>query len=317
MTDEAANSAANKSHQTLSTAQRTLLIKSASYASLCVALSLVLLKTWGWQETASVSLLSSLADSILDVFASAITFWAVRYSLSPADADHRFGHGKSEGLAALVQAFIIAGSGLYVCYEAISRIFSPREIAAPEIGLGVIIIATAATVMLVWFQRYVGRKTGSVAIKADAMHYQTDLMINLGVGLAIILTSWTGFTIIDPLVGMIIAIIVLNSVFGIMNHSLEILLDHEIPLEDRQSIEAIALAHPDVRGFHDMRTRYGGSNYIVQFHLELEADITLRRTHDILDDVEALVMQRYPECEILIHADPLGLHEERDGFDQS
>ena len=311
MTDEAAH---HEADAVLSTARRTLLIKSASYASLGVALSLVLLKAWGWQETASVSLLSSLADSVLDVFASAITFWAVRYSLSPADTDHRFGHGKSEGLAALVQALIIAGSGLYVCYEAISRIFTPREITAPEIGLGVSIIATAATVLLVWLQRYVGRKTGSVAIKADAMHYQTDLIINLGVGLAIILTSWTGFTIIDPLVGMIIAIVVLNSVFGIANHSLEILLDHEIPLEDRRTIEDMALAHPDVRGFHDMRTRFGGSHYIVQFHLELDADITLRRSHEILDDVEAQVIRRYPGCEILIHADPLGLPEQRDVF---
>ena len=300
---------------TLSTAQRTLLIKFASYASVIVALSLVLLKAWGWQETQSVSILSSLADSILDVLASAITSWAVRYSLSPADAEHRFGHGKSEGLAALVQALIIAGSGLYVCYEAINRILSPREIHAPEIGLGVIVIATVATIMLVGLQRYVGKKTGSVAIKADAMHYQSDLIINLGVGLAIILTSWTGFTIIDPLVGMVVAMVVLNSVFGIANRSLQILLDHEIPLEDRKTISAMALGHPDVRGLHDMKTRFGGNHYIVQFHLEMDPEITLRRTHEILDDVEAQVMRDYPGCEILIHADPEGLFEKRDGFD--
>lgn len=311
MADDATD---NTARQTLSPTQRTLLIKTASYASLGVALSLVLLKAWGWQETSSVSLLSSLADSILDVFASAITFWAVRYSLSPADAEHRFGHGKSEGLAALIQALIIAGSGLYVCYEAIRRIFSPQQITEPEIGLGVIIIATAATVFLVGLQRYTGKKTGSVAISADAAHYQTDILINLGVGIAIILTSWTGFTIIDPLVGMIIAIIVLNSAFDIANHSLQILLDHEIPLKDRQAIEAMALAHPDVRGFHDMKTRFGGNHYIVQFHLEMEPNITLLRTHLILDDVEAEIGRRYPGCEILIHADPLGLAEQRDNF---
>ncbi len=312
MTD---NTIHDEGQDTLSTAQRTLLIKSASYASVIVALSLVLLKAWGWQETSSVSILSSLADSVLDVFASVITFWAVRYSLSPADAEHRFGHGKSEGLAALVQALIIAGSGLYVCYEAINRIFSPHEIHAPEIGLGVIVIATAATIMLVGLQRYVGKKTGSVAITADAAHYQSDLIINLGVGLAIILTSWTGFTIIDPLVGIVIAMVVLNSVFGIANRSLQILLDHEIPLEDRKIISAMALDHPDVRGLHDMKTRFGGNHYIVQFHLELDPEITLLRTHEILDEVEAQVIQDYPGCEILIHADPDGLFEKRDGFD--
>ncbi len=302
------------SHETPDLARRALLIKSASAASLGVALSLVLLKAWGWQETASVSLLSSLADSVLDVLASAITFWAVRYSLSPADAEHRFGHGKSEGLAALLQALIITGSGLYVFYEAISHIMSPQEITAPAIGLGVIAVATVATAVLVWLQYYVGKVTGSVAIKADAIHYQSDLIINLGVGLAIVLTSWTGFAIIDPLVGMIIAVVVLRSVFSIANHSLKILLDHEIPTEDRRAIKALALTHPEVQGLHDMRTRFGGSHYIVQFHLEMEPDITLRQSHDILDVVEAQIVQHYPECEVLIHADPLGLSEQRDNF---
>jgi ferrous-iron efflux pump FieF len=296
------------------TARRTALIKFASYASLGVAISLVLLKAWGWQETASVSLLSSLADSVLDVLASAITFWAVRYSLSPADAEHRFGHGKSEGLAALLQALIIAGSGLYVLYEAINRILSPQDITAPAIGLGVIAIATVATALLVWLQHYVGRVTGSVAIKADAIHYQSDLIINLGVGLAIILSSWTGFKIIDPLVGIIIAMVVLKSVFSIANHSLKILLDHEIPTEDRRAIKTLALAHPEVQGLHDMKTRFGGSHFIVQFHLEMDPEITLRHSHEIMDVVESQIAQQFPGCEILIHADPLGLAEQRDNF---
>ncbi|MDH3978703.1 MAG: cation diffusion facilitator family transporter [Gammaproteobacteria bacterium] len=293
----------------LSTGQRALLIKSASYASLIVALSLVLLKAWGWQATDSVSLLSSLADSVLDVFASGITFWAVRYSLSPADTEHRFGHGKSEGLAALVQAFIIGSSGIYVCYEAVSRIFTPREITEPQIGLGVIVIATIATLMLVGFQRYVGKRTGSVAISADAAHYQTDLIINLGVGLAIILTTWTGLALIDPVVGLIIAATILKSALGIINDSLKILLDHEIPLKDREAIEIMAKNHPDVRGLHDMKTRFGGNHYIVQFHVEMDPDITLLRSHEILDDVEAEITAVYPGCEIIIHADPLGLPE--------
>jgi ferrous-iron efflux pump FieF len=296
------------------TARRTALIKFASYASLGVAISLVLLKAWGWQETASVSLLSSLADSVLDVLASAITFWAVRYSLSPADAEHRFGHGKSEGLAALLQALIITGSGLYVFYEAINRILSPQDITAPAIGLGVIAIATVATALLVWLQHYVGRVTGSVAIKADAIHYQSDLIINLGVGLAIILSSWTGFKIIDPLVGIIIAMVVLKSVFSIANHSLKILLDHEIPTEDRRAIKTLALAHPEVQGLHDMKTRFGGSHFIVQFHLEMDPEITLRHSHEIMDVVESQIAQQFPGCEILIHADPLGLAEQRDNF---
>ena len=299
----------------LPAARRRLLIKTASYASLSMALALVAMKVWGWMATDSIALLSSLADSVLDVLASGVTFWAVRFSLSPADPEHRFGHGKSEGIAALLQAVIIAGSALYVGFEASNRFMSPQAIQAPEIGLSVMFIATAATILLVGFQRYVGRRTGSVAISADAVHYQTDVLVNLGVGLAIVITSWTGWTLVDPVVGLIIALFILRSALGIGRQSLEILLDHEIPEADRRKIRQISLDHPDVRGFHDMKTRFGGNHYIVQFHLELDTDISLWRSHEILDDVEDTILKLYPGCEILIHADPLGLAERRDKFE--
>jgi len=299
----------------LSTARRRLLIKTASYASLIIAIALVAIKVWGWLETDSIALLSSLADSVLDVLASGVTFWAVRYSLSPADTEHRFGHGKSEGLAALLQSAIIAGSAVYVGFEAIQRFFSPQSIQAPEIGLSVMFVATAATILLVGFQRYVGRRTNSVAISADAVHYQADVLVNLGVGLAIVLTSWTGWALVDPLVGLVIGFFILSSAWGVGKRSLEILLDHEIPWAVRQNIEQLSMGHPDVLGFHDMKTRFGGNHYIVQFHLELEADISLLRSHEILDDVEDTILEHYPGCEIIIHADPLGLPERRDKFD--
>lgn len=295
--------------------RRTQLIRFASYASVTVALSLVALKTWGWQATSSVSLLSSLVDSVLDVFASGVTFLAVRYSLSPADTEHRFGHGKSEGLAALIQAIIIMSSGIYVCGEAIRRFLSPQAIEAPEIGLTVMVIATAVTIGLVMLQRFVGRTTGSVAIAADALHYQSDILVNIGVAVAITLTAWTGWAIVDPLVGLAISLFILRSVIGIGSRALDILLDREIPKDDRTCIQQIALTHPDVSGVHDMKTRFGGDHYIVQFHLEMAADITLLRSHEIMDVVEENVMSHYPGCEIIIHADPLGINEKRDPFE--
>ncbi|MDH3511166.1 MAG: cation diffusion facilitator family transporter [Gammaproteobacteria bacterium] len=299
----------------LSKAQRESLIKTASYASLTMAISLVALKVWGWRATDSIALLSSLADSVLDVLASGVTFWAVRYSLSPADAEHRFGHGKSEGLAALLQALIIAASATYVGFEAVKRFMLPQAIKAPELGLSVMLIAMAATILLVGFQRYVGRRAGSVAISADAVHYQSDVLVNLGVGLAIVITSWTSWALVDPVVGLVIALFILRSAWGIGRRSLEILLDHEIPIVDRQKIRQISLEHPEVLGFHDMKTRFGGNHYIVQFHLELEPDISLLRSHAILDDVEDTILSLYPRCEIIIHADPLGVHERRDRFE--
>lgn len=272
-------------------------------------------KTWAWLATGSVSMLSSLADSVLDTLASALTFWAVRYSLSPADPEHRFGHGKSEGLAALVQGLIITASGVFVCREAIGRLVDPRPIEQPEAGLLVIIGATLATVLLVGYQRYVSRRTGSVAIGADAMHYTADILVNLSVGAAVILTAWTGWQAMDPLVGLGVAGYILYGAFGMIAQSLDILLDREIPVDDRKRVKEIALAHPDVLGLHDMRTRHGGAHYIVQFHLDLPHDISLWRSHEILDEVEDRIREEYPACEIIIHADPQGIREMKDSFE--
>jgi ferrous-iron efflux pump FieF len=301
--------------QAISPEKRARLLRSATYASVGVALCLVVAKTWAWLATGSVSMLSSLADSVLDTLASALTFWAVRYSLSPADPEHRFGHGKSEGLAALVQGLIITASGVFVCREAIGRLLDPRPIEQPEAGLLVIIGATLATVLLVGYQRYVSRRTGSVAIGADAMHYTADILVNLSVGAAVILTAWTGWQAMDPLVGLGVAGYILYGAFGMISQALDILLDREIPVDDRKRVKEIALAHPDVLGLHDMRTRHGGAHYIVQFHLDLPRDISLWRSHEILDEVEDRIREEYPACEIIIHADPQGIREMKDSFE--
>jgi ferrous-iron efflux pump FieF len=307
MSEKAAKSPASES--------RSRLLKAASYASLIVALGLTALKAWAWTATDSVSLLSSLADSVLDVLASALTFWAVRFSLQPADREHRFGHGKSEGLAALIQSLVISASGLFVLSEAIQRILEPRPISAPELGIGVMIVATVVTLALVTFQQYVGRRTGSVAITADAMHYKTDVLVNLGVAAAIVLTSWTGWVLADPLVGLAVAAYIIRGALSILGESLDILLDREIPDRDREAIMELAREHPEVHGLHDMKTRFGGNHYIVQFHLELNPELSLWRSHEILDEVEASIQSRYPSCEIIIHPDPIGFPEPREIYD--
>ena len=295
--------------------QHKRLNRSASYASLSVAISLMAAKIWAWSITCSVSVLSSLVDSTLDVLASAITFVAVWWAVSPADGEHRFGHGKAEGLAALVQSFIISASGLFVCYQAILRFAEPRPIQAISAGLMVMLASIVLTLLLLAYQRYVVQVTGSVAIAADAMHYKTDFMVNLGVALVLPLSVYTGLPILDPIVGLIIAGYILWGTWEIAKKSLEILLDREIADEDRMRIREIAEAHPAVKGFHDLRTRSAGSVMFVQFHLELDPKLTLLATHQILDDVENKVRAAYPGCDIIVHPDPLGLPEERDPFE--
>jgi len=289
--------------------------RAASYASLTVALALIAAKLWSYAATNSVSILSSLVDSVLDMLASAITVAAVYYSLRPADHEHRFGHGKAEGLAALLQSIIVTVSAAYVLVEAADRISNPQTITSPLIGLGVMGLSIILTGALVGFQHYVVRATGSMAIAADSLHYRADLLVNVGIAATIAIASWTSWKLLDPLTGCLIAAYIVWSAFGIASDALDVLLDKELSGEDRERIRAIAEQHPAVHGFHDLRTRSGGAIQFIQFHLELEPETTLLESHRILDEVEDEIHAAYPRCEIIIHADPLGFEEMRDRFD--
>ncbi|MCB1597230.1 MAG: cation diffusion facilitator family transporter, partial [Gammaproteobacteria bacterium] len=183
-------------------------------------------------------------------------------------------------------------------------------------GIAVLAVSTLATVGLVFYQHFVKNKTGSLAITADAMHYKTDVLVNVVVAGAVAGTAMTGLRWLDPLVGGAVALYLVSGAWGIAMHSLDVLLDKEIPEVDRRRIRDIAKAHPEVLGFHDLRTRFSGSGYIVQFHLELDAGTSLHETHEILDQVEAEIWKVFPDCEIIIHPDPLGFAERRDNFEK-
>lgn len=289
-------------------AARARLLRLATYASVGTASILVALKAWAWQITDSVSLLSSLADSGLDVLASLITFFAVRVALKPADKEHRFGHGKAEGLAALAQSVIITASAAYVLIETVERILNPADVEQAGLGITVMLASVALTLALVSVQGHVRKRTESAAIAADAMHYKTDLVINLGVAAAIGVSTLPGGRLADPLVAAAVIAYLLFGVWKIAKQALDILMDREIPDDDRERIARLAESHPRVRDIHDLKTRHGGSNYIVQFHVLLEASLSLTEAHEILDDVEERIRAEFPDCELLLHPDPEGYH---------
>ena len=291
------------------------LVRSASIASLLVASTLIVLKSYGWVTTASVSLLGSLADSLIDFLASVFVFVAISYSILPADAKHRFGYDKSEGLAAFVQSLFIGISGIYVCFEAIKRLLNPSQINQPSIAIWIILVSIALTLALVMYQKYVVKKSKSIAIESDQYHYLTDTYINLSVLFSIAITGWTRFVFIDALVGLLISGVVLYTSVTLLKKSFKILLDQEIQSDDRDRIREIALDHPKVLGFHDLRTRDTGRKYIIQFHLELDPNMSLLESHEITDEVTDSVLKLYPDSELIIHTDPLGIDEERDPFE--
>ena len=291
------------------------LVKSASIASLLVASTLIVLKYYAWISTSSVSMLGSLADSLIDFLASIFVFIAITYSFLPADEKHRFGYGKSEGLAAFIQSLLIGISGIYVFTEAIKRLLNPSQINQPNIAVWIILVSIVLTIALIMYQRYVVKKSQSMAIESDQYHYLTDTFINLSVLFSIVITGWTRFTFIDAVVGLLISGVVLYTAFILLKKSFKILLDQEIQSSHRDQIRKIALQHPQVLGFHDLRTRDTGQKYIIQFHLELDPNMTLLESHKITDEVTDNVLNVYPNSELIIHTDPLGIDEVRDPFE--
>lgn len=285
------------------------LMRWATYASVTMALTLIVVKIGAWFITDSVSILATLIDSSLDVLASLVNLVAVRHALQPADHEHRFGHGKAEALAGMGQAMFIAGSAGLLLLQAAGRIIHPQEINAGleiSVGVGVMAFSMLATLALITYQQYVIKHTNSTAIKADRLHYKTDLLVNASVIVALLLTfyGWSGF---DALFALGIAIFILYSAWEIVKESIDLLMDHELPDDEREKIRDIALKHPETLGLHDLRTRRSGTMVFIQFHLELDSTLSLFAAHKIAEQVEQELTALFPEVEIIIHEDPVVL----------
>ena len=290
------------------------LMRAATYASVSVATLLIVIKFGAWVVSDSVSLLSSLVDSLLDVAASLVNLFAIRHALQPADAEHRFGHGKAESLAGLAQAAFIAGSGMFLVLEAGERFFNPQIVERGEVAIAVMVVSVVLTVGLVAFQTYVVRRTNSLAISADSLHYRVDIMVNLAVILALVLATQLGWVFADPLFALVIVAYMAWGAIKIGRRSVEELMDREFDDDDRTKIRDIVLGHPGVLSVHDMRTRSAGPDSFIQLHVEMGREITLLEAHEIADDVMYRVEAAFPNAEVLVHQDPEGVEERRDAI---
>jgi ferrous-iron efflux pump FieF len=289
------------------------LTTNAAIASVGVALFLLIIKIYAAAQTGSVAMLGSLADTGLDLVASLVTLFAVRYAMQPADNEHRFGHGKAEALSALFQVTLIAMSALAIGWRAIERLQHGQGTSEPEYGIGVSVIAIAVTLGLLAYQRFVIKRTGSVAIGADHMHYQTDLLLNVAVILAIMLDNLAGLRGADSLFGIAIAVWLLWGAWRAASSAIDHLMDREWPAEKRDRFLAVAQSHPELKGIHDLRTRSSGSDDFVQFHAWVDPDMTVLEAHRVMDEVEAKLMAEFPGVEVLIHPDPEG-HKDEKGY---
>jgi ferrous-iron efflux pump FieF len=287
----------------VSNERRIRLLKLATWWSVATAVLLIVAKSAAWLNTGSVSLLASLIDSLMDAAASAINLVAVRLALQPADEEHRFGHGKAESLAGLAQAAFICGSALLLLSEAIDRIIHPRLLEDVSLGVSVMVLSIVATIVLLGIQRYTIRETGSVAIKADSLHYFTDLLTNLSVIAALFLAA-SGWSMADAIFGLAIGAYILYSAIHIARESVQHLMDRELPEDVQKRIASIVLEHPEVHAVHDLRTRQSGQTRFIQLHIEMDGKITLARAHEIGDEVMLRLREAMPDADIMIHQDP-------------
>ncbi len=285
------------------------LMRWATYASVSIATTLIVIKFGAWLLTDSVSLLSTLIDSLLDIAASLVSLVAVRHALTPPDREHRFGHGKAEPLAALAQSTFIGGSAIFLLIQAGQRLVYPRPIAHGDVGIAVMVAAIVLTFALTRFQAYVVRKTGSLAVEADSLHYLGDLLVNAAVIVAIVLSTQFGWNIADPLFGIAIAGYIIWTAWRIARGAYDMLMDRELPDEDRQRIRDTVMAHPEVLAMHDLRTRASGPLIFIQLHIEMKGSMSLYRAHAAADEVEASVCAAFPGAEVIIHQDPYGAEE--------
>ncbi|MBD1575757.1 CDF family cation-efflux transporter FieF [Vibrio sp. S11_S32] len=282
------------------------LVNSAAWAAMVIASILLLVKVVAWWQTNSVSLLASLVDSLLDLAASVTNLLVVRYALQPADDEHQFGHGKAESLAALAQAMFISGSACFLLLNGVERFFRPQALVSPEIGVWVSAFAIVLTSGLVIFQKHVVRKTGSQAIAADSLHYQTDLYMNIAIMIALVL-SWYGYKQADAVFAVGIGLYIIYSAYQMAQEAVQSLLDRQLPEEEVEAIHSACVSIEGVLGAHDLRTRMSGPMRFIQIHIELDDDLPLIEAHRISDVVEEKLDRLFPHSDVIIHQDPISV----------
>lgn len=288
-----------------------ILKKSAALAGIMVALLLLSIKLFAFFKTDSLAIFSSFIDSLTDILASLISFTAISFSTKPANQNHRYGYGKSEALSALLQAIFVAASGFFVIFDGIKRLIHPVELLQTDLGIAIMVFSIFMTALLVLYQAYVAKKTKSLAIKADMAHYTVDFLTNSAVIISLLLVHFFGFAYFDIIAAFFISFYLLYNAYQLARESIEQITDKELSDEIRESIKNIVKNSKGVHGMHDFRTRCLGDIYYFEFHIELNGQLSLNKAHELTEAVERKILEIYPNSQILIHQDPLGVREDR------
>ena len=283
------------------------LIKTSLISSISVSIVILLLKTYALTITGSVSILASLIDSGLDFSVSIMNYIAVKYALEPADHNHRFGHDKIQDMAIFLQSIFFFGSGIFAIIAAIKHYMLKNEIESAPIAIIIMVISIIITLILLIFQTYVIKKTNSNLIKADKLHYLTDLCTNF----VVIIGVYFGkdYPVIDVILGGLIACYIIYGSYHLLKSSIKNLMDEEFDDEEKSRIVKIISNFKEVKGLHDLKTRKAGDRSFIQFHLELDGNMTLKESHEIAEKIMSAITKIFTNSEIIIHQDPEGVEE--------
>lgn len=286
--------------------QHRSVVLFASLWGVGTAIFLSITKGFAFYASSSTSVMASMVDSFVDVIISLVLFYALRYSLKPADDDHRYGHGKMEGVASLFQGSLMAAAGLFVIFESLNRFSNPVEVTHHALAVSIIIMALVLSLLVLYIQRRALKITNSLILEADFAHYKTDIYLNASVIFALAFHYYHGPLWIDPLMSLLIAGYFFYTSYTITTQSVDILMDKELPAKTRQHIFDLAQSHEGVLGMHDLRTRDCGKHFHISFDVELDKKLSLEAAHDIVRALDEKIMAEYPHSEIIIHMDPEG-----------
>lgn len=281
----------------------------ATRVTTSVSLTLVILKTAVGLLTGSVAVIASAVDSLLDFLVSLFNMFAVRGSEKPRDDNHNYGHGKIEGLAALLEGLFILASALFVLWKSVDKLIHPRAIATGgvDLALAAMVVSMAASAALVWYLRRMSKRTRSLVLEADALHYRTDVWSNGAVLLGMLVLRFTGWQMADALIAGGIGVYIAAAALPLIRKGLDMLLDHALPESVTAEIARIAATHsPHVNGVHEIRTRRSGEINFVDLHLVFSEEMSLGQAHRIGDEIENRIRALEPvRWSINIHLDPV------------
>jgi cation diffusion facilitator family transporter len=297
----------------LSPQESATLTRRVTLLSVGTASLLVTIKAAAWLASGSVAMLASMADSGLDLIASLATFFAVRYAVAPPDAEHRFGHGKAEAFASLLQGGLVFASAALVGREAIADLLTPHSLKQEGWAVAVMVVSILLTALLLAAQARVLRQTKSVAVSGDRAHYAMDLASNVAALIGIALSAWLGVNGIDAFAALAIAGLLLWGAVGVFREASSQLMDQELPDDARARIVDLMTRDPRLTDVHQLRTRASGPYVHIQMHIDLDPDLTLEVAHQVIVSAENRLLEAFPSADIIIHADPRGRAEPHGG----